>query len=135
MFHCATMPDRTSPSVLLLERTPLVSLDLVEQIAQLSPRSTIHLVRTLEGAIRTLRAIGGVDLAVLGAPASAFAQVPDWPEAFSAARRVVLTEGSGLPEGAGPGWFVMSRPFAPSVLEGHLAAVRPAAGEAGVAAT
>lgn len=116
-------------TILILEKSPVVSMDLYEAVSDAAPGAAIHLSRSLRDALRLLDTLGLVDIAFIGSTRAD----PAGPAALNAlvrrAGRVVFTEDAAR-EGPVPqaAWFVVPRPFGPRRIMEHLLAVSGAAG-------
>lgn len=114
-------------TILILEKTPLISLDLFEIVSDAAPLATIHVVRSAADALRMLEATGAADLAFIGTTRTEPGAVEALSRLTRRIGRIVLTvdpNRSAVPPG--PGWHMVQRPFAPRSIQGHIAAMSAA---------
>ncbi len=114
-------------TILILEKTPLISLDLFEMVADAAPMAAIHVARSAADALRMLQALGAVDLAFIGTTRAEPGAAEALLDLSRRVGRVVLTvdpaRSAIAPE---PGWHLVQRPFAPRCIQHHIAAVTAA---------
>lgn len=114
-------------TILILEKTPVISLDLFEMVADAAPHAAIHVVRSVADALRMLDALGSVELAFIGTTRAEPGAAEALPNLSRRVGRVVLTvdpaRSAIAPE---PGWHLVQRPFAPRCIQHHVAAVTAA---------
>ncbi len=115
-------------TVLILERIPLVSLDIFEIVSAAAPESAIHVVRSVPEAARLLKMLPRIDLAFIGVPRDQIEDLLRLDALRQGVGRVVMTDQMACAElAAQRGWFIEARPFSPHQIAAHVAAVREAA--------
>ncbi len=111
-------------TILILEPSRLVALDLVEAVQESEPDARLVVVANVDEAMRALRSIRRVDLAFVGLGQSELKSCETRPFLLDRLKRTVLTNGEAP---AGPlsnrGWMSLPRPFSPSQIAAHLTSV------------
>ncbi len=126
LFHGAGIEQEEilPATILILERTPLISMDLSELIRTMAPDSRIEVVREIEEVPQKLSEQTKFDLAFLGVSRDEVPALMKFEMELSRLERVVLTN---RPEdhmlAARRGWYVEPRPFSPARIAEHLQAI------------
>ncbi|WP_341214142.1 hypothetical protein [uncultured Limimaricola sp.] len=107
-------------NVLIVERVPLVALDLMEIIGECRPDIAVHVLRDLPQMEALLQVLGYADLVFLGVNAEQRTGLFTHEVLRSSAHRVVITDRVTAPSSLAPGWFIEPRPIVPEAIRRHI---------------
>ncbi len=109
--------------VLIVERVPLIALDLMEIVNECRPGAAVHVLRDLQQMEELLAAIGRAELGFIGVAAEARSTLFAHPMLRERLGRVVITDRVVPPDAPPANWFVEPRPVVPAALRRHVLSI------------
>ena len=109
--------------VLIVERVPLIALDLMEIVNECRPEAAVHVLRDLRQMEELLQALGQAELGFIGVAAEERGALFGHPILRERLGRVVITDRIATPAAPPAGWFVEPRPVVPAAVRRHVLSI------------
>ncbi|MCP1167971.1 hypothetical protein NHG85_05435 [Limimaricola sp. ASW11-118] len=108
---------------MIVERVPLIALDLREIVGECRPGAAVHVLHDLRQMEELLQAIGRADLGFIGVAAEAREGLFAHPMLQERLGRVVITDRVAIPAEPPAHWFVEPRPVVPAAVRRHVLSI------------